>query len=157
MTAPFKQRRSLKSCEGYSVVDLLIVAVIFLTIVTYVWTQLIQAQRTHVRSNAAQQFAYYLDTARSDSIRRRATQATQMAQVALLNERYYSVTLDANGDGALDAPVVVSLAGQDLTMSGPFPRTFMFNSSGKAVDYNQNAISPTQILFTNRGGKSAVT
>ncbi len=80
-----------------------------------------------------------------------------MAQVSVLNERFYTVTLDANGDGVLDAPRVVSLAEQDLTMNGPFPRTFMFNSSGKAFDSSNNLISPTQIIFVNRGGKSAVT
>jgi len=157
MTAPLKQRRNLKSCEGYSVVDLLIVVVIILTLASYVWTQLIQAQRTQVRSNAAQQLAYYLETARSDSMRRRATEAAQMAQVTLLNETFYAVTLDANGDGMLDAPVVVSLAGQDLAMAGPFPRTFMFNSSGKPVDSSQKSIGAAQIVFANRGGKSAVT
>ena len=115
-----------------------------------------QAQMSHVRSNAAQQLATYLDAARSDSVRRRANDSALMAQVTFLNERFYSVSLDANGDGMLDAPTVVNLT-EGLTMSGPFPRTIMFDSAGKPLDSSRNAMSATQIIFTNRGGKSAVT
>src|SRR5215468_3861103 len=102
MRTSFTKNRGWKSCEGASVVDLLIVVVIILIIVSYVWTTVIQAQLSHVRSHAAQQLATYMETARSDSVRRRATDSAVMAQVTLLNERFYSVSLDANGDGVLD-------------------------------------------------------
>src|ERR1051325_10207161 len=109
MSASVKRLRNLRSCEGYSVVDFLIVLVIISIVVTYVWTQVIQAQRTQVRSNAAQQFAGYLETARGDSMRRRATEAVQMAQVTVLNDRFYTVITDANGDSAPDTPTVLHL------------------------------------------------
>ena len=141
---------------GFATVDLLIVAVIILIIVSYAWTAMTQLQSWHARSGAAQQFANYLEMARSDSMRRRATDA-QMAQVTILNDNFYEVRLDADGDGVLDAPRVVSLAEQKLMINGPFPRTFMFDSTGKAVDASRNAINATAVTFGNRSGKSAVT
>ena len=155
MGAPFTLKR-LSSSKGYSVVELLIVLAMVLMIIGYVWTQMTLAQRSHSRSNAAQQFTNYLETARNDSMRRHAMDPSQMAQVTILNDSFYSVTIDANGDGALDAPLVVSLAEQHLTINGPFPRTLMFDRLGKTVDSTQNSISPEAITFTNRSGKSVV-
>jgi len=106
---------------------------------------------------AAQQFASFLERARSDSMRRRATDARQMAKIDVLNETFYSVTIDENGDGALDVPRVVDLQNQQLTIGGPYPRTFMFDKSGKSVDSLGNAVPATTVTFGNRGGKSAVT
>ena len=141
---------------GFATVDFLIVAVIILIVVSYAWTAITQAQRTHTREGAAQQFASFLERARSDSMRRRATDARQMAQITVLNETFYEVTMDENGDGALDVPRVVSLQDQQLAIGGPYPRTFMFDRSGKSVDSVGNAVPATVVTFGNRGGKSAV-
>jgi Tfp pilus assembly protein FimT len=142
--------------DGFSTVDFLIVAVIILIVVTYAWTAITAAQRSHTREGAAQQFASFLERARSDSMRRRATDARQMAQITILNETFYSATIDENGDGALDVPRVVSLQDQQLTIGGPYPRTFMFDKSGKSVDSFGNVVQPTSITFGNRSGKSVV-
>jgi hypothetical protein len=79
-----------------------------------------------------------------------------MAQVTVLNESFYSLTVDENGDGVLDAPRVVSLHEQQLTIDGPYPRTYMFDRTGKAVDSSGNAIQQTVVTFANRSGKSVV-
>jgi len=79
-----------------------------------------------------------------------------MARVTILNDRYYSVTVDANGDGVLDMPLVVSLVEQHLTFNGPFPRTFMFNSLGRVVDSDEKAVPPTPITIANSSGASMV-
>jgi len=141
---------------GFATVDFLIVAVIILIIVTYAWMAVMHAQRWQAREGAAQQFASFVERARSDSMRRRATDARQMAQITVLNESYYSVTIDQDGDGALDIPRVVSLQGQQLTIDGPYPRTYMFDRSGKAVDSNGNAVQQTVVTIANRSGKSVV-
>jgi len=141
---------------GFATVDFLIVAVIILIIVTYAWTAVMHAQRWQAREGAAQQFASFVERARSDSMRRRATDARQMAQITVLNESYYSVTIDQDGDGALDIPRVVNLQGQQLTIDGPYPRTYMFDRSGKAVDSNGNAVQQTVVTIANRSGKSVV-
>src|SRR4051812_19981393 len=145
-----------KTAAGFGTVDFLIVAVIILIVVTYAWTAIMQAQRWQAREGAAQQFAGFLERARSDSMRRRAIDARQMAQVTVLNATFYSVTMDENGDGALDVPRVVSLQEQQLTIDGPYPRTFMFDRSGKSVDSFGNAVPATVVTLANRSGKSVV-
>jgi Tfp pilus assembly protein FimT len=149
-----KPKTNNRRADGFATVDFLIVAVIILIIVTYAWTAVMQAQRWQAREGAARQFAGFVERARSDSTRRRATDPRQMAQITVLNETYYSVTIDQDGDGALDVPRVVSL--QQLTIDGPYPRTYMFDRTGKAVDSSGNAIQQTVVTFANRSGKSVV-
>jgi len=151
-----KPKLNNSRADGFAIVDFLIVAVIILIIVTYAWTAVMQAQRWQAREGAAQQFAGFIERARSDSMRRRATDTKQMAQVTVLNESFYSMTIDQDGDGTLDAPRVVSLHEQQLTMDGPFPRTYMFDRSGKIVDSSGNPLQPGVVIFTNRSGKSVV-
>src|SRR5436190_12095908 len=141
---------------GFATVDFLIVAVIILIIVTYAWTAVMQAQRWQAREGAAQQFASFIERARSDSTRRRATDARTMAQITVLNESFYSVTIDEDGDGALDVPRVVNLQGQQITIDGPYPRTYMFDRSGKTVDSSGTTFQQTVVTFANRSGKSVV-
>ena len=90
-------------------------------------------------------------------MRRRAVDAKQMAEVTILNETFYSVRSDENGDGNLDAPRVVNLQEQQLRIDGPFPRTFMFDRLGNNVDGGGNALKATYVMFGNRSGKSVVT
>ena len=151
-----KLKTNSRRCDGFATVDFLIVAVIILIVVTYAWTAVTQAQRWQAREGAAQQFASFLERARSDSMRRRATDARQMAQVTVLNEKFYSVTIDENGDGALDVPRVINLQDQQLKIGGPYPRTFMFDWSGKSVDNTGNALPSTTVTFGNQSGKSFV-
>jgi len=152
-----KAKERMGRASGFAAVDLLIVAVIILIVLTYALTTVSQAQRWQARVGAAQQFANYLETARGDSMRRRAIQTPQMADVTILSDSFYTVRVDANGDGVLDAPRVVSLADQHLTISGLYPTTLMFDSAGKALDVKGNPISATVITFGNRSGKSVVT
>ena len=151
-----KLKTNGRRSAGFATVDFLIVAVIILIVVTYAWTAIVQAQRWQAREGAAQQFASFLERARSDSMRRRATDAKQMAQITVLNEKFYSVTIDENGDGALDVPRVINLQDQELTIGGPYPRTFMFDRNGKSVDNAGNAVPATTVTVGNRSGKSVV-
>ncbi|HYX29753.1 MAG TPA: hypothetical protein VE863_14395, partial [Pyrinomonadaceae bacterium] len=141
---------------GFATVDFLIVAVIVLILATYAFTAIMHAKQSHTLAGAAQQFAGYLERARSDSMRRRATDVRQMAEVTILNAQFYSVRLDEDGDGALDVPRVLNLQDQQLTVEGPYPRTFIFDRYGKSIDNGGNALQATSVVFTNRSGKSVV-
>ena len=152
-----RQQAKTNRPDGFATVDLLIVVVIILIVITYAWTAVTQAQRWQAREGAAQQFAGFVERARSDSMRRRATDAQQMAEVTILNETFYSARTDENGDGVLDAPRVVNLQEQQVAIDGPFPRTFMFDRSGNYVDSNGNVLKATYVTFANRSGKSVVT
>jgi type II secretory pathway pseudopilin PulG len=142
--------------QGFSTVELLIVVVIILIVITYTLTTVVRGQKPAARSNAARQLANYLEQARNDSVRRRAATSSQMAQVTILNDKYYSVMLDANGDGALDTPVVINLNDQRVNLNGPFPRTFMFDLGGKPVDVNANVVHPSPIAVANSSGVTSV-
>jgi len=150
--------KQIHSEAGFSILDLLIVMVLSATVISVMMASLGQAQKPMALTNAAQQFASYLQQARSDSGKLHATNAPQMAQVTILNDRYYTVTLDSNGDGALDPPMVVSLEDRHVRMDGPFPRTFMFDWLGRSFDQSQKMISEPSVTFANedKSGKTVV-
>jgi len=150
------QKTTLSSCKGFSVLDLLIAAVLVLIVISYTVGTVVRGQKPALRTSAAQQFANYLQRARDDSMRRRATVPDQMAQVTILNNKYYWVTMDANGDGVLDTPIVISLAEQPATLNGPFPRTVMFDSTGKPVESHAQVIQVSPITFAHSSGTSTI-
>lgn len=156
MSVPFLAKDELSSSRGFSVLELLIAVLLILILVSYAVTTVMRGQKPALRANAARQFVNYLQQARNDSMRRRATVSSQMAKVTILNDRYYCVAVDANGDGDLDTPLLISLVEQRVTFNGPFPRTFTFDAVGKIVDPNGNAIHPSPITLTNSSGASVV-
>jgi prepilin-type N-terminal cleavage/methylation domain-containing protein len=135
--------------RGFSVIELLIVVSIISVVCGFALMQITRARQVMIRENAARQFAGYLEKARIDSLRRHPMTTAQMAQVSILNTTYYSVTVDANGDGALDAPRVVSLGTDGLQLNGPFPRTIYFNWRGRTVDAAGNVASPSFVTISN--------
>jgi type II secretory pathway pseudopilin PulG len=149
--------KKLASNKGLTMLDLLVVAVIIAIVVNFVVAAMGKAQKSLVLTNAAQQFASYVQQAQSDSKKLHATAAPQMAQVTILNDRYYTVTLDSNGDGVLDPPLVVSLEDRHVRMDGPFPRTVMFDWLGRAFDPTQKMIPSPTVTFAGEGGKTVIT
>lgn len=141
---------------GFSVLDMLIVVVIVSIIVTYLLGQISTIQKPLVRTNAAQRLTAYVQTARSDSIRRHASEITRMAQITVVDAHGYNVSLDANGDGNLDPPVFVDLKDQNLKIDGPFPRMYMFDAQGRTVDPGRNPITSGSITLSNASGKSVI-
>jgi hypothetical protein len=110
-----------------------------------------------IRENAARQLNSYLEKARVDSLRRRAVASAQMAQVTVINATFYSVAMDADGDGALDAPKVISLpADTALQFNTPYPRTIYFNWRGRTVDAAGNVASPPFITISNSYGSTRI-
>ena len=141
---------------GFSVLDMLIVVVIVSIIVTFVLGQIRTIQKPLARKNAAQRLTAYVQNARSDSIRRHATEINRMAQITVFDAHRYNVSLDANGDGLLDSPVFVDLKDQKIKIDGPFPKMYMFDAQGRTVDPGRNPISSASITLFNGSGKSVV-
>ena len=77
--------------------DMLIVVVIVSIIVTYILGQISTIQKPLARTNAAQRLTAYVQTARSDSMRRHASEITRMAQITVVDAQGYNVSLDAKG------------------------------------------------------------
>ncbi len=143
MKAPLTQK-DFSDSAGFSVFELLIVVAMITVLTGFAFIQIARARQVMTRANAAQQLTAYLEKARLDSVRRRPATAAEMAQVAIMNATFYSVTIDSNGDGTLDAPQVISLpADANLTFDVPYPRTIYFNWRGRTVDSGGNIANPS--------------
>ena len=141
---------------GFSILELLIVVVMISVVMGFALLQITSARQDMVRENAAREFAGFLEKARIDSLRRHATSTAQMAQVSLVNRTFYTVAIDTNGDGTLDAPRVISLpVNSDLEFNNPLPRTIYFNWRGRTVDASGNIASPAFVTISSRPSKSS--
>jgi hypothetical protein len=74
----------------------------------------------------------------------------------IINANFYSVALDANGDGTVDAPRVIGMPADSNLMiqNGPFPRTIMFNWRGRTVDSALNTTTPDNVTIGNSYGST---
>ena len=157
MTAPLITKRS-GNASGFSVVELLIVIVMLSALTGFAITQIARAKQNMTRANVVRELTTNIEKARLDSVRRHATTSGQLAQVAIINANFYSVTLDANGDGAMDAPLVIGMpADSNLTIqNGTFPRTIMFNWRGRTVDSSGNTTNGDIVTIGNTNGSTTV-
>lgn len=143
-------KQQINNNGGFSLLELLIVVAMVGILVGFALIQIVRANQQMKRANAAQQFAAYLEKARLDSLRRHPTATAQMAQVSIINAGFYSVTIDSTGDGALDAPQVISLpANSDFQFNGPFPRTIYFNWRGRTVDAAGAPANPSFVTISS--------
>src|SRR6266545_412375 len=146
MKAPLTRKGS-RNAAGFSVFELLIVVAMISVLTGFALIQITRARQVMTRANAARQLSAFLEKARVDSVRRRpTTDAAQMAQVSLLDATSYSVRIDLNGDGTLDAAQVIRLpADANLQFDLPYPRTIYFNWRGRTVDAAGNIANPSYI------------
>ena len=156
MNAPPSTDR-FSNARGVSILELLIVIAMISVVTGFAVMKVAEARQDITRENAAVQLAAYLEKARLDSVRRHPSTAAEMAQVSILNASFYSVTIDANWDGALDAPRVINMpAGSDLQFNTPFPRTIYFNWRGRTVDAAGNPATPDFVSLTHSYGTSRI-
>jgi len=149
MNAPLTPKK-LSNAAGVSVVELLIVMSMITVISGFAFMQIVRARQVMIRANAAQELVGYLEKARLDSVRRRPTTTAEMAQVSIVNATFYSVTIDADGNGSLDAPRVIALpTNTDLEFNGSFPRTIYFNWRGRTVNAANAITAPSTISITS--------
>lgn len=143
--------------RGISIIELLIVVSMIFVISGFALMNISRARQVSVRSNVAREMTSYIEKARLDSIRRHSTTAAQMAQVTIVNSSRYSVTLDSDGDGTIDAARVINLpANSNLIFNGPFPRSIIFNWRGRTVDNAGVLTTPSAISITNSYGASSI-
>jgi type II secretory pathway pseudopilin PulG len=156
MTAPLTTN-NLADERGITILEILIVITMISVITGFALMQVVEARQDMTRENAAQQLAAYLEKARLDSVRRHPTVPAAMAQVTIIDASFYSVTIDADGDGALDAPRVISMpAESNLQFNTPYPRTIYFNWRGRTVDVAGNPANPDFVSLTHSHGSSRI-
>ncbi|HZE63257.1 MAG TPA: prepilin-type N-terminal cleavage/methylation domain-containing protein [Pyrinomonadaceae bacterium] len=156
MNAPLTKKCAANN-GGFTVLELLIVVSVISVVCGFALMQITRARQVMVRENATRQLGSYLEKARVDSLRRHPAASAQMAQVTLINASFYSVTIDADGNGTLDAPKVFSLpADSNLQFNTPFPRTIYFNWRGRTVDAAGNVASPPFVTISDSYGTSRI-
>jgi Tfp pilus assembly protein FimT len=157
MKAPLTQK-NLSNAAGVTVLELLIVITMIAVLTGFALMQIVRARQVMIRANAAQEFVGYLEKARLDSVRRRPLPtSTEMAQVSIVNATYYSVTIDADGNGTLDAPKVINLpVNTDLQFNGTFPRTIYFDWRGRTVN-STGAITAASAITISSAAYSGST
>jgi type II secretory pathway pseudopilin PulG len=143
--------------RGISALELLIVVAMIGVLTGFAVIQVVESRQDMTRDNAAQQLAGYLEKARIDSVRRHPATTAEMAQFTILDATSYSVTIDADGDGALDAARVISLPAQsNLQFNIPYPRTVYFNWRGRTVDAAGNGANPDFVSISHSHGESTI-
>jgi len=143
--------------RGFSLLELVIVVAMIGVISGFAIVSFVRASRTVDRTKTAVELANYLKQARVDSMRRNAKDPSQMAQVKVFNRRFYSLAIDGDNDGQLDIPLVMSLPeGPGMEISGPFPKTFIFDWLGQTVDSQNQRVTPPPMVVGNGDGASAI-
>jgi Tfp pilus assembly protein FimT len=149
MKAPLTQKK-LGNAAGVSVLELLIVITMLAVITGFAVMRIVRARQVMIRANVAQELSNYLEKARLDSVRRHPNTTAEMAQVSIVNATFYSVTIDSDGNGTLDAPKVISLpVNSGLQFNGTFPRTIYFNWRGRTVDSTNTIAAPASISISS--------
>ncbi len=149
MKAPLTSTK-LSREAGVSVVELLIVVSMIAVFSGFAFMKIVRARQLMIRANSAQELAGYIEKARLDSIRRRPSLVSEMAQVQIVNATFYSVTIDADGNGTLDSPRVIRLPSDtDIQFTGTFPRTIYFNWRGRTVDSSNAITTPVAITLSS--------
>lgn len=151
-------RRHSRGERGISVVELLIVAAMISVVTTFAVMQIAGAQRAMRLTNSAREFMAWLEKARTDSLRRHPMSSAEMAKVEITAANSYAVTIDQNGDGALDPPRNITIpAGDGTTFSGvTVPTVIRFNWRGRPVDDLGNTLSLSFSLRSTVAGSSPV-
>jgi type II secretory pathway pseudopilin PulG len=132
-----------QSERGISVLEIIIVVTIIGVVTAFAILRISAAQRAMRLTNSTREFISYLERARIDSIRRRPMNVGEMARVTINTVNSYSVQLDQDGDGLLDAPRTITIADvQGARFAGvAIPTIIYFDWRGRPVNGFGNNIA----------------
>jgi prepilin-type N-terminal cleavage/methylation domain-containing protein len=145
------KKRSNTSQRGFSLIEVMIILVITSVLVGLAVARFGGARNQIQRQNISRELKVNLERARFDSVKRRAVNPLDRAQVKLINATSFSVKTDMNQNGtvseASDTRTVdfsgqagINLVGNNLV----FPITITFDQNGSitATDGTMNAGTP---------------
>jgi type II secretory pathway pseudopilin PulG len=140
--------------RGASIIELLIMLAMVTVITGYALIRISGAQQFMRMENASREFMSYVEKARQDSMRRHAGPPGQLPQapmsfVRVTGPRSYTVVMDFDGDGNVDAPRNINIPPEQgvffNTGSTPLPITIAFNWRGRAVNAATAAIQAVYV------------
>ncbi|MEZ5347518.1 MAG: GspH/FimT family protein [Pyrinomonadaceae bacterium] len=125
--------------KGFSILELMVVLVIVFGVVTLSMIVIDSSKSDLSMQNVAKELKAGFETARSDSMKRRPTAVAEMAKVTIDSADSFSISTDANYDGALSTTETrkvdlsyqsaVRIFNKDLN----FPVTVVFDKRGRAT------------------------
>jgi prepilin-type N-terminal cleavage/methylation domain-containing protein len=152
-----RMSRKSRSSAGFSILEMLIVLIVLATISGYAIVTYSRTQANLARNDAALRFSIALEKAQHDSGKRRNAPVPQLGYVKVIDSKSYSLSVDANGDGVIDAPVLTTLPDvHKMRIKGPFPKYLRFDWLGRVIDKEGQVISPPLVTFETATGTSTV-
>ena len=146
------QRGARSNERGVSLVEMLIVVMMIGILTAFAVMKIGGAQRAMRLTNSAREFVGWLEKARLNSLRRhaitpKAGDPDLRASVTIASANSYTVTIDQDGDGALDAARTFTIpATHGATFAGvTVPTTIRYDWRGRPVD---NAGSPLNLSIS---------
>jgi len=95
------RNRGTKSQSGYSILEVLIVLVILIILVTFAVAQFGRSSENLERQNIAREFKVFLERARFDSVKRRASSCADMSRVEVTGPTAFRLISDQTNDGTV--------------------------------------------------------
>ena len=123
--------------RGASVMEILSVLAVIAIVVTFAVSQFGRTNENFQRQNVSKEFKSSLERARFDSVKRRASNCTDMSRVVLNSSTSYTLYLDNNQDGQIETATegrTVDFSGTSNVTMGPadltYPQTIRFDQRG---------------------------
>ena len=140
--------------SGFSILELLMVIVV-VTILATIGIVIFRGAKTDFeRQRIVREFKNYLERARFDSVKRRATTEAQMSKIVLNGPFSFTARLDFNNDGLLSPEEerlvdFTSRSSTRIVVSDTlnYPVTILFDRRGH-VDTRDSTSAPIEPLFT---------
>jgi len=134
--------------------ELLVVLSIAAVVTTFSVSLFGNSKSNFQRQNAARQFKNYLERARFDAVKRRAT-GGQFSTVKVLSSTSYSYTLDLNQNGTIDSGETISVdlsnSGVMIAANSSFPMTVSFDQRGETTTTDGANASATPLFYFCNG------
>ncbi len=144
------------SQQGISIIELLVVLTVTVILVTLALFSFTNSKSNFSRQNFARELKVSLERARSDSIKRRATDDNKKAFVKIDNATSFSVSTDLNQNQVIDSSEIkqTNLSGSNVKIVGNsllFPVTIKFDRRGfmTATDAAGMNITPNFTICEN--------
>ena len=145
--------------RGYSVVQVVIIAAVIAIVSTFAFMGIANARHSLRLSSSTRTLAGYIEKARADSVRRHAEGAAR-ASISFPSASTYTVTMDFNNDGTIDAARTFTLEENVVFTNNPLPGQIIFDWRGRNtgnVDISlRNAINQTSTVGVTASGDVTV-